>query len=181
MVLFGHLFGNQQDMEGVMQRSDMERCPQCGHMNPIGSARCQECEIDLSYAQTLERACPACGAMNAVGNTNCSNCGVNLEKAMQRAGPAGAYDLTGAKRQAANSATWALVGAIAGFFICPIVFFPVAISQARKAKAALAPGDPGHGRAVAAEVIAWIGIVIWVLIIIIQLCTIFSDGGGYGY
>ena len=50
----------------------------------------------------------------------------------------------------------------------------MAIQQARKVKEVLRPGEPGYGSAVAAEVIAWIGLVLWALGIAAQLCNVLS-------
>jgi hypothetical protein len=71
------------------------------------------------------------------------------------------------ERQAAQrAATNALCFAIAGLFICGVILEPIAIVQARKAKKALEPGEPGQGKAVAAEIIAWIGLVAWILYLV---------------
>jgi hypothetical protein len=74
---------------------------------------------------------------------------------------------------AQKAATNALCFAIAGLFICGVILEPIAILQARKARKALGPGEPGHRKAVAAEIIAWIGLVLWLL-----LCLIWALGSG---
>jgi pSer/pThr/pTyr-binding forkhead associated (FHA) protein len=73
-----------------------------------------------------------------------------------------------ARQQAGKTATGALTSAIVGLFICGIILEPVAIAQARKARKTLKAGDPGYGRAVAAEIIAWIGLCLWVVALIYQ-------------
>ncbi len=73
-----------------------------------------------------------------------------------------------ARQEAQKTASNALISAIVGLFICGIILEPSAISQARKARKVLGPGEPGYGKAVAAEVIGWIGLLVWVLGIIYQ-------------
>jgi hypothetical protein len=73
------------------------------------------------------------------------------------------------KEEAAKTANGALIGAIVGLVICGIILEPHAIMQARKAKKTLRPGDPGYGKAQAAEIIAWIGLALWILGIIVRL------------
>jgi hypothetical protein len=68
-------------------------------------------------------------------------------------------------QKAANGALWS---AILGVFICGIILEPSAISQARKARKVLGPGDAGYGKAVAAEIIAWIGLGLWIVALIYQ-------------
>jgi predicted component of type VI protein secretion system len=73
-----------------------------------------------------------------------------------------------AKQEAQKAASSALTSSIVGLFICGIILEPGAISQARKARKVLSPGEPGYGKAVAAEVIGWIGLLLWVVGLIIQ-------------
>ncbi len=73
------------------------------------------------------------------------------------------------KEEARKAASGALTSAIVGVFICAIILGPSAISQARKARKVLRTGDPGYGTAVAAEVIGWIAILLWVVVLIYQL------------
>jgi pSer/pThr/pTyr-binding forkhead associated (FHA) protein len=73
-----------------------------------------------------------------------------------------------AQKEAAKTANSALISAIVGLFICGIILEPVAISQARKARKTLRSGDPGYGKAVAAEIIGWTGLVLWVVGLIYQ-------------
>lgn len=51
----------------------------------------------------------------------------------------------------------------------------MAIQQARKVKQVLRPGEPGYGKAQAAEVIAWIALVLWVLGLVVQFGNILSN------
>ncbi len=48
------------------------RCPQCGHENPIGLRYCEVC------AAALANLCPRCGTENPLGFRFCGICGVNL-------------------------------------------------------------------------------------------------------
>jgi pSer/pThr/pTyr-binding forkhead associated (FHA) protein len=71
-------------------------------------------------------------------------------------------------QEAQKAASSALTSAIVGLLICGLILEPSAIAQARKARKVLGPGDRGYGKAVAAEVIGWIGLVLWVVAIIYQ-------------
>ena len=71
--------------------------------------------------------------------------------------------------EAKKAAGSALTSAIVGLFICGLILEPSAISQARKARKVLEPGDPGYGKAIAAEIIGWLGLVLWIVAIIYQL------------
>jgi hypothetical protein len=171
------------------------KCPQCGHMNPDTVGNCEICEINLAWAlEHLQEPCPACGAMNPARSERCSNCNLNLELAkeqkekeqravkqqeaqiiqpeeptIRQAQPE--VEAKDIKEEARKSANSALISAIVGIFICAIILGPSAISQARKAKKVLGPGEPGYGKAQAAEIIGWLSIVLWVIALIIQ----FSD------
>ncbi|MGQ9595152.1 MAG: tetratricopeptide repeat protein [Anaerolineae bacterium] len=48
------------------------RCPQCGHENPLGVRYCEAC------AAALANLCPRCGTENPPGFRFCGICGVNL-------------------------------------------------------------------------------------------------------
>ena len=74
-----------------------------------------------------------------------------------------------AVEEAKKAASSALTSAIVGLFICGLILEPSAISQARKARKVLGPGDPGYGKAIAAEIIGWLGLVLWIVAIIYQL------------
>ncbi len=68
-----------------------------------------------------------------------------------------------AKQQARNNATGALIASIIGVFVCAVILEPFAIWRARQAKEILMPGEQGRGTADAAEIIAWIGLGLWVV------------------
>ena len=161
------------------------RCPQCGHQNSESAEACEECGINLAWAaENVKEPCPACGTNNAGFSAQCSNCGYDLdrhrekqrqEEEEQRRELQHKEQAQDAKLTAKKSANSALIGAILGFFVCGIILEPVAIQQARKAKEGLRPGEPGYGSATAAEVIAWIGLVLWALGIAAQLCNVMSN------
>jgi hypothetical protein len=71
--------------------------------------------------------------------------------------------------EARKAASSALTSAIVGLIICGLILEPSAIMQARKARKVLGPGDPGYGKAIAAEIIGWIGLALWIVAIIYQL------------
>ena len=161
------------------------RCPQCGHENAESAEACEECGINLAWAaENVKEPCPACGTENAGFSAQCSNCGYDLDRhrekqrqeederrrALERQEQA-----QDAKLAAKKSANSALLGAILGFLVCGIILEPMAIQQARKVKEVLRPGEPGYSSATAAEVIAWIGLVLWALGIAAQLCNIMSN------
>ena len=60
-------------------------------------------------------------------------------------------------------------GALRSGDVCGLILEPSAIMQARKARQVLGPGDPGYGKAIAAEIIGWIGLALWIVAIIYQL------------
>ena len=166
----------------------MSRCPKCGHVNPEGVEECQECGINQAWAlENIKEACPACGTMNPPFSVKCSNCGFNLErhreKQQQEEEERKRQERIGGQTQtdrqiAAKTATNALIGGIVGFFICGIILGPYAISKAREAKKVLQPGDPGYGTAQAAEVVGWIAVVGWALVILVQIIGVI---GGSSY
>jgi pSer/pThr/pTyr-binding forkhead associated (FHA) protein len=73
------------------------------------------------------------------------------------------------RQEAQKDASSALTSAIVGLIICGLILEPGAIMRARKARKVLGPGDRGYGKAVAAEVIGWIGLVLWAVAIIYQV------------
>ena len=75
---------------------------------------------------------------------------------------------------AVRNANTALTQAIVGILLFGIILEPLAISNARKAKSILMPGDQGYGNANAAEIIGWIGLVLWIVACLIQLIGTFS-------
>ena len=72
-------------------------------------------------------------------------------------------------QEAQKAANGALTSAIVGLVVCGLILEPSAIMQARKARKVLRSGDPGYGKAVAAEVIGWIGLALWIVAIIYQI------------
>jgi ribosomal protein L40E len=160
----------------------MSRCPKCGHVNPEGVENCQECGINQAWAlENIKEACPACGTMNPPFTVNCSNCGFNLERdrekqqqeAKERELQERARGQTETdKKVLSKTATNALIGGIVGFFVCGVILGPYAITKAREAKKGLQPGDPGYGTAQVAEVIGWIAVVGWALVILVQLIAV---------
>ena len=166
------------------------RCPQCGHVNAEGTEECEECGINLAWAvENVKEACPACGTENPGFSAKCANCGYDLERHREKQQqeekeqrqemlkPAGTAEVAAdsADETAQKNASGALLDAILGIFICGIVLEPMAIQKARKAKEVLRPGEPGYGKAQAAEIIAWIALVLWVLAIAAQLCNTLSN------
>jgi len=165
------------------------RCPQCGHLNAEEAESCEECGISLAWAvENVKEACPACGTENTGFSTACTNCGYDLERhrekqrqeeEQQREKLKGEVkaevQAESAKETAKKNAGSALFSAILGIFICGIIMEPMAIQQARKVKQVLRPGEPGYGKAQAAEVIAWIALVLWVLALLVQLGNIISN------
>lgn len=73
-----------------------------------------------------------------------------------------------APQQTAGKATAALVLAIVGWFILPIIGPIIALALASGAKKAIAASNGalgGRGLAVAAQVVAWVSLAVWVLIL----------------
>jgi len=68
----------------------------------------------------------------------------------------------------------ALTYAIIGIFCCGIIFEPLAISKALKAKKMIEmnPRLTGSGKASAALIIAIVGLVLWVLGVIIRISEV---------
>jgi len=81
----------------------------------------------------------------------------------------GAAPVDTERQEAQKAANSALTTAIVGLLICGLILEPSAISQARKARKVLKSGDPGYGKAVAAEVIGWIGLLLWIVAVIYRV------------
>lgn len=175
------------------------QCPRCGFWNADDAKECTSCGINLAWAvENITETCPACNTANPVVSTRCSNCGLNLQLVREqkklredeqrrqdeerkrqeeerRREEENDRERLAEIRAAGSPATNALVSAIVGFFICAIVLGPYAISQARKAKRVLGPGDPGYGRAQAGEILGWIGLALWVLYIVGAIIGALAD------
>lgn len=105
--------------------------------------------------------CPHCKNAISSSATVCPNC-------RRFTSPDGLYHgPTSISPQARN----AMILAIAGLFIFGIIFEPLAIREARRARESIAADYSlrGSGIASAAEVVAWIGLVLSVLSIIARL------------
>lgn len=141
--------------------------------------------------------CPYCTAENRDGAKFCSHCGRELTDAAQQApvqqpyeqqvpvqqpyaqqmpgGQPDAQQSDAAFRRAVSDAKNALIMSIVGIFCFGIILEPIAIVNARKAKKVLSPGDEGYGNAQAAEIIGWIAVGLWILVICGNLLLILSN------
>ncbi len=108
------------------------------------------------------KLCPHCGKELQDDAMACQYCGNSVS-----AEPSSSMEMD-AVYKAANTA---LTCAIIGIFCFGIILGPVAINNAKKAKAVLRPRDPLYGNANAGEIIGWIDIVLSML----QFCTFFSN------
>lgn len=86
-----------------------------------------------------------------------------------------------ASQEGVKLANSALTMAIIGFFCAGVILGPIAISNAKKAKNILREGAEGYGKAVAAEIIGWIVLVLSILSLIVTAITYLSNGGSYYY
>ena len=81
----------------------------------------------------------------------------------------------------ATSAVAALVLAIVGVIICPLTLI-IGLIMANQALAitSVSPGHPDHGMAKAAQIISWVGIGLWAVVILFYAVVIFVFiGTGY--
>jgi hypothetical protein len=90
--------------------------------------------------------------------------------------PSYGQPMDAAKQDAQKKANTALTLSIIGIFCFSIIFGPIALVNAANAKKVLVSGDPGYGKATAAQIISWIAIAIWVLGIIIYIANAASGG-----
>jgi hypothetical protein len=115
----------------------------------------------LPYAQALPPglvACPGCRVTFAVGSPICPACRMITS-------PDGIYH--GPKTNAPGAVSSLVLGII-GFFVCGVIFGPIAISKSSSAKTAMA-ADPtlgGEGLATAGMVMGIVDLVAWALIIL---------------
>lgn len=168
------------------------QCAKCGFQNPDEAVECQQCGINLAWAEeNLTEPCPACGTHNPVLAEKCSNCGLNLqwekeerkkkeegEKRQQEMELAAKerevraqVEAASAKEEGRKLARDALIGSILGIIICGIFLAPYSIYRAGKAKGMLSPGDRGYGNATAAQIIGWIVLVLWVIGVISYIAS----------
>lgn len=132
-------------------------------------------------AGPLTVKCPKCGAVNLKEAMNCRGCGINLkwatehpeEEWQRQAAPvpaAPAFDEY-VENEIKKHATGALINAIISIFFFGIVLGPLAFQRANKAIRLIREhkiGQEHEGKARAAQIIAIIGLCIWVLICVIQ-------------
>jgi hypothetical protein len=117
-----------------------------------------------------DKRCPRCGLWNSASASRC-DCGYDFEKGTLEE----SYNKTEIAQAASRDAQNALITAIVGIFVFGIILEPGAIYLARKAKKSLAPGEDGYNNAKNAEVIGWVGFVLWIFVCIFQAIVIVSN------
>lgn len=108
--------------------------------------------------------CPYCGKELQDDALACQYCGNSVSM-----GPSPSMEMDSVNK-AANTA---LTCAIIGIFCFGIILGPVAIINAKKAKAVLRPGDPGYGNANAGEIIGWVDIVLSAIQVFVYIANLF--------
>lgn len=113
------------------------------------------------------KKCPYCAEEIQDEALVCRFCGRDLSKPIQLGNPQ--------LQQGAKDASSALTMSIIGLFCFGIILEPIAIYMAGKAKKVLGPNDAGYGKAQAAQVIGWIGLVLYIIVIIYNFSNLGSS------
>jgi len=150
------------------------QCAKCGFQNPDEQKECQHCGINLAWAaEHITEKCPVCGTDNPVLAAKCSNCSLDLvrERQERTAREEQQKGEAEAQQKGRSMADKALTAAILGVFTCGVILEPLAIYQARKAKALLGGEDKAYKKANAAEITGWIALALWALVLIGSLLS----------
>ena len=123
------------------------------------------------------KKCSNCAMDNPDEATVCQHCGTPFAAVSVQAPGVPVADPI--KAAAVKSASNALTMSIIGFFCFGIILGPIAISQAKKAKAVLVDGDAGYSNAKTAEIIGWIVTVLSAIGIIVGIINAATGGGSY--
>ena len=121
--------------------------------------------------------CPNCAKPIKKDAVVCPNCGVQVRELKVSASTGGAVTVLeeDLKREASGRATTWLIWSIVGLFICGIVLGILSVVQATNIKKILKPGDPGYGKALAAQIIGWFDIAGWIVAIIVSIASVASQ------
>jgi uncharacterized Tic20 family protein len=105
-----------------------------------------------------DKRCPRCDLWNTGSALRC-DCGYDFRTNTIEE----SYSKKEVSKSAKRKTRDILFGAIIGLFVFGIILEPAAIYLARKARKTLTPTDDGYNHTVVAEIIAWIGLVLWLL------------------